>query len=94
MMRCSLVLSVCITTNTIFILIQLQEKYLAKEKNLCFAFVGLEKAFDWLPKNVMLWALRKLGKKIGTIRYKTKYNRFIGMLKVMLESMGFQWWFP
>ena len=38
----------------------------------------------------MSWALRKLGKKIGTIRYKTKYNRFIGMLEGMLESMGFQ----
>lgn len=39
-------MSECITTNAIFILIQLQEKYLAKEQNLCFAFVGLEKAFD------------------------------------------------
>ena len=35
----------CGTTNTIFILRQLQEKYFAKKKNLYVAFVDLEKAF-------------------------------------------------
>ena len=35
----------CGTKISIFILRKLQEKYLAK-KNLCFAFVFLEKAFD------------------------------------------------
>ena len=37
---------VCGTTNAIFILRKLQEKYLAKKKSLHFAFVDLEKAFD------------------------------------------------
>ena len=50
--------SKCETTNVIFIL--RQEKYLAKKKNLYFAFVDLEKAFDIVPRNVW-WALRKLG---------------------------------
>ena len=36
----------CGVTTPIFILRQLQEKYLAKEKNLYFAFLHLEKAFD------------------------------------------------
>ena len=35
----------CGTTNTIFILRQLLEKYFAKKKNLYVAFVDLEKAF-------------------------------------------------
>ena len=34
------------TTDTIFIVIQMQEKYMAKKKELRMAFVDLEKAFD------------------------------------------------
>ena len=37
------------TTDTIFIIRQLQEKYLQKKKNVYFAFVELEKAFDCVP---------------------------------------------
>ena len=47
--------------NTIFILRQLQEKYLAEKKNLFFLFVDLEKAFDLELKVVVWWALKKLG---------------------------------
>ena len=49
------------TTDAIFIVRQLQEKYLAKNKNLYLAFVDLEKAFDRVPRQVLLWAMRKLG---------------------------------
>ena len=49
------------TTKGHFILRQLQEKYLAKKKNMYFAFVDLEKAFDLVPRDVIWWALRKLG---------------------------------
>ena len=49
------------TTDAIFILIQLQEKHLAKNKKLYFAFVDLEKAFDRVPRKVIWWAMRKLG---------------------------------
>ena len=41
------------TTDAIFILRQMQEKYLGKNKKLYFAFVDLEKAFDRLPREVI-----------------------------------------
>ena len=49
------------TTDAIFILRQLQEKYLSKDKKLFFAFVDLEKAFDRVPRKVIWWSMRKLG---------------------------------
>ena len=48
-------------TDTIFVVRQLQEKYLAANKRLYMAFVDLEKAFDWVPRKVIWWVLRKLG---------------------------------
>ena len=46
------------TTDAIFIIRQLQEKYMAANKPLYFAFVDLEKAFDRVPRKVLWWALR------------------------------------
>src|SRR3989454_12331439 len=48
------------TTDAIFIVRQLQEKYLAKKKDLWMAFIDLEKAFDRVPREVLLWALREV----------------------------------
>ena len=41
------------TTDAIFIVRQVQEKYLAQGKELWIAFVDLEKAFDRLPRDVV-----------------------------------------
>ena len=49
------------TTDAIFVVRQLQEKYLAANKRLYMAFIDLEKAFDQVPRKVIWWALRKLG---------------------------------
>ena len=49
------------TTEAIFIVRQLQEKYLGSNKELLMSFVNLEKAFDRVPREVVWWALRYLG---------------------------------
>ena len=56
------------TTDTIFVLRQLQEKYLASNKRLYMAFVDLEKASDPVPRKVIWWALRKLGVEEWIVR--------------------------
>ena len=49
------------TTDAIFIVRQLQENHLAANKPLYMAFVDLEKAIDRVPRDVIWWAMRKLG---------------------------------
>ena len=49
------------TTDAIFTVRQMQEKYGCKGKKLHFAFVDLEKAYDRVPREVTRWALMKAG---------------------------------
>ena len=49
------------TVDAIFMVRQLQKKFLEKRKDLFFAFVDLERAFDRVPREVVRWALRQLG---------------------------------
>ena len=49
------------TTDAIFTVWQMQEKYRCNGKKLYFAFVDLGKAFDRVPIEVTRWALRKAG---------------------------------
>ena len=46
------------TTDAIFILRQLQERFLEKKRQLIHIFVDLEKAFDRVPRSAIRWALR------------------------------------
>jgi len=39
----------------------MQEKFRTKGKKLYFGFVDLEKTFDRVPREVVRWAMRKLG---------------------------------
>jgi len=49
------------TTDAIFMARQMQENFRVKGKKLCFGLVDLEKAFDRVPREVISWAMRKLG---------------------------------
>ena len=49
------------TTDAIFMARQMQENFRVKGKKLYFGFVDLEKAFDRVPREVISWAMRKLG---------------------------------
>ena len=49
------------TIDALFILRWMQEKYHAKGKKMYMCFVGVEKAFDIVPRKVLEWALRKKG---------------------------------
>ena len=40
---------------------QMQENFRVKGKKLYFGFVDLEKAFDRVPREVISWAMHKLG---------------------------------
>ena len=59
------------TTGVIFIMRQVQEKHQAKKKNLYYAFLVSEKAFDRVPREVVRCALRKLGGDEWLIRTVT-----------------------
>ena len=56
------------TTDAIFIVRQLQEKYIATNIPLYFTFVDLAKAFDRAPRKVLWWALSSLGAEERTVR--------------------------
>ena len=49
------------TTDAIFIVRQLQENFLDKNRNLYFAFIDLEKAFNRVPLKVLWWVMRVVG---------------------------------
>ena len=62
--------------DAIFMVIQLQEKFLEKRKDLFFALVDLEKAFNRVPREVVRWALRQLGMEEWLVQtVMTMYER-------------------
>ena len=53
------------TTGAIFMARQMLENFRVKGKKLYFGFVDLEKAFDREPREVISWAMHKLGVENG-----------------------------
>ena len=49
------------TTDAIFMARQTQENFRVKGEKLYFGFVDLEKTFDRVPREVISWAMHKLG---------------------------------
>ena len=47
------------TVDAIFVMRQLQERYGGKKKELFHIFVDLEKAFNRVPREAIVWALRR-----------------------------------
>jgi hypothetical protein len=75
------------TTDAVFVVRQVQEKYLQKRRELWMAFVDLEKAFDRVPREVLWWALRRLGVEGGMIRLiKAMYAGSTTAVKVQGEG--------
>jgi hypothetical protein len=75
------------TTDAVFVVRQVQEKYLQKRRELWMAFVDLEKAFDRVPREVLWWALRRLGVDGGMIRLiKAMYAGSTTAVKVQGEG--------
>ena len=80
------------TTDAIFIIRQLQEKFLSRkdfnDKNLTlfFGFVDLEKAFDRVPRKVLWWTMRKVGVEEWIVRLvQAMYNNARSRVRVGSE---------
>src|SRR5579863_8494088 len=82
------------TTNAIFIVRQLQKKYMAVKKDLWLVFVDLEKAFDRVPRDILWWSLRELGVEESIVRVmKSMYDGSTTPVKVkkgVSESCKFE----
>ena len=48
------------TTDAIFVVRLVQERFMGKKRPLFFAFVDLENAFDRVPRAVLEWSLKEL----------------------------------
>jgi len=63
------------TTDAIFMARQMQENFRLKGKKLYFGFVDLEKAFDRVPREVISWAMRKLGVEERLVSASTQVRK-------------------
>ena len=71
------------TTDAIFVVRQLQGKYLAANKRLYMVFLDLENAFDRVPLKVIWWALRKLDVEEWIVRLVQGCMQMCGAMSVL-----------
>ena len=74
------------TTDAIFIMRQVQTIHQAKKKKLYYAFVDLDNAFDRVPREVVRWALRKLG--VDEWRIRTVMELYTEVCIVVITDAG------
>ena len=74
------------TTDAIFIIRQLIEKYEVAGRYLYMVFMDLEKAFDRVPGEVIWWSLRRielLEKEINVYNYRNIYEGVMHEIKTI-----------
>ena len=74
------------TTDTIFVVRQLQEKYLAANKRLYMAFVDLEKAFDRVPWKSSGWRWENLVWRSGLCDWCRGCMQMCGAMSVLVRG--------
>ena len=79
------------TTDAIFIVRRIQEKFREKGRNLYYAFIDLEKAYDRVPREVVRWALRKAGVKEWLV--ETVMAMYEGARTAVRTEGGLSDWF-
>ena len=73
--------------DAIFMTRIMQERFLAKKKDLYFPFVDLEKEFDRVPRQVVTSALRKVGLEEWIIRVvKALYENAKSTVNILFLS--------
>ena len=70
------------TTDAIFVVRQVQERFMDKKRPLFFAFVDLEKAFDQVPCAVLEWSLRELSIDHWLIKVMSMYKNARSLVRV------------
>ena len=66
---------------------QMQENFRVKGKKLYFGFVDLEKAFDRVPREVISWAMRKLGVEERLVSASTQVRKQLSERFMIIEKV-------
>ena len=69
-------------TDAIFVVRQVQERFMVKKRPLFFAFIDHEKAFDRVPRAVLEWSLRELVVDDWLIKVMSMYKNVRSLVRV------------
>ena len=75
------------TTEIIFLIRQVMERFREQKKDLYLVFIDLEKAYDKIPRNVMWWDLNKhkVPSKYVTL-INDMYNNVVTSVRTMMVT--------